>query len=809
MTASGPLMITSRMRERLHDVGHDDETIRTLTPPDAWREILLGHLMRGGHYGYWWCAPGRRTSWWPVDDPLPVPTTKSNWYFGVHPVGEIPAANADGEPRPPERLRSRIDLIAAVNCLFAEFDAPDFGGDLDTTLAHVHALEPEPTVIIASGGGYHCYWLLEDTVLVTDENRERLIGLQSRWVDLMGGDSAAKDLARVLRIPGTENRKERYAPDFPTVRIVGTSLDAIYTLDDLESLVPEPPPQRTRGRRQPDPVDIDDRELLDIMFAATNGDKARRLWGGDISGYPSASEADCALCEALAFFTGGDVGRIDRLFRQSGLYREKWKRSDYRDATIAKALEGKTEFYTPRAPAAKASKRAVTPPPRMRDRYHLTDLGNSERLVHHHGDDLRYCDPWHSWLVWDGKHWKRDDTREIERRANDTVRSMYTAAANEEDPDRRKALAGWAAKCEAEYRRRAMVNGARAMAPVLPDVLDADRWLLNVNNGTLNLRDGSLQPHKREGLITKLVPVDYDPGAEAPLWEAFLDDIMDGRDKLVEFLRRAVGYSLTGDTTEQCLFILYGTGANGKSTFLETLTGLLDDYAQNTPTETLLSRRSGTIPNDIARLKGARLVTAIEAESGRRLAENLVKQMTGGDTLVARFMRAEWFEFVPEFKLFLATNHKPSIHGTDNAIWRRIRLVPFTVTIPTDEQDPKLADKLIAEREGILAWAVRGCLDWQRKGLEPPAPVTEATEAYRTEMDVLGSWLDECCVETETATARANDLYTSYRQWAEENGEKVITGTQFGRSLGERGFEKTRDRKGIQYLGIGLLKLLP
>jgi putative DNA primase/helicase len=351
-----------------------------------------------------------------------------------------------------------------------------------------------------------------------------------------------------------------------------------------------------------------------------------------------------------------------------------------------------------------------------------------------------------------------------------------------------------------------MIDDARALPPIpiLPDALDADPWLLNVANGTIDLRTGELRAHRREDLLTRLAPVEYDPDAQAPCWAAFLERIFAGDGELIGFLRRAVGYSLTGQTGEQVFFILHGTGANGKSTLLEALGAMLGDYGAKTPTETLLIKRSAGISNDVARLRGARLVTAVEAEDGQRLAESLVKQLTGGDTITARFLYQEAFEFAPTFKLWLATNHKPTIRGTDYAIWRRIRLIPFAVTIPEKEQDRTLPDKLKAELPGILAWAVRGCLEWQREGLGLPEAVKAATAAYQVEQDTLAAWLDACCILSPTATARAGQLYKNYRAWAEENGERPMTGHKFGRTLTERGFDKYKDRAGWAYVGLGV-----
>jgi len=302
--------------------------------------------------------------------------------------------------------------------------------------------------------------------------------------------------------------------------------------------------------------------------------------------------------------------------------------------------------------------------------------------------------------------------------------------------------------------------------PIAPDQFDTDPWLLNCLNGTIDLKNGELRPHNRDDLITRMVPVEYDAKATCPLFLKFLDRIMGGNQSLISFLQKILGYSLTGSTREQCLFFLYGLGANGKSTLLNIVQSLWGDYATRTSSETFLAKKPGSIPNDVAALRGARLAIAVEVEQGRRLAEVLVKEMTGGDTISARFMRAEWFSFKPQFKILLAANHKPIIRGTDFAIWRRIRLIPFTVQIPKEEQDRDLPEKLSAELPGILNWAVAGCLQWHFGGLELPKEVDDATQDYRAEMDVLGGFIAERCIVDPGADATAAELYKSYTVWA-------------------------------------------
>ncbi len=426
--------------------------------------------------------------------------------------------------------------------------------------------------------------------------------------------------------------------------------------------------------------------------------------------------------------------------------------------------------------------------------YNLTDLGNAERFIAQHGEDVRYCFPWAKWLVWGGARWERDDAGKVHRLAKEAVRGIYREASDEADEERRKALAKHASRSEGADKIKAMLELAKSEVPVSPDELDAETMLLNVLNGTIDLRSGELRDHRRDDRITKLAPVQYDPGAAAPSWQAFLERVLPGED-LRSFVQRAAGYSATGDTSEQCMFIHHGPGANGKSTFQETLAAALGDYAMRTPTETLLVKRSGGVPNDVARLKGARFVTASETEEGRRLAEPLIKDLTGQDTISARFMRAEWFDFKPTHALHLSTNHKPEIRGTDAAIWRRIRLVPWAVTIPPTEQDRKLVEKLRAELSGVLAWIVRGCSAWRREGLKAPEEVRQATKAYRTEMDVLAAFLADCCVRGENEEEFAGELWGAWKRWSEETGEQTGSQKRFGGRLAERGFLNHRDSK--------------
>jgi putative DNA primase/helicase len=439
--------------------------------------------------------------------------------------------------------------------------------------------------------------------------------------------------------------------------------------------------------------------------------------------------------------------------------------------------------------------------------FNLTDLGNSERLIHRHGGDLLYCWAWGTWLVNDGRRYAKDDTGEIYRRAADTVASIYAEAAACQDEERRKGVAKHAVRSEAGSRIREMVDLARSKVPIRQDELDADVHLLNVLNGTVDLRTGELREHRREDRITKLAPVEYDPAAEAPTWDATLERALPSED-LRRFFKKLVGYALTGDVSEHILAVLYGTGANGKSTILNALLATLGDYGMQAAPDLLVAKK-GSHPTEVADLFGMRLVASIEVEDGRRLAESLVKQLTGGDKVRARRMRQDFWQFDPTHKVLMAVNHKPEVRGTDTAIWRRLRLIPFTETIPPAEQDKKLPEKLQAELPGILAWAVEGCLEWRREGLQAPAEVRKATGQYRSEMDVIGAFLQDECEVGPGLRVPFTELYSRYEQWCEEGGERAETRRKFNARLKERGaFDARRSGPGgaNEWHGLRLLK---
>ena len=440
-----------------------------------------------------------------------------------------------------------------------------------------------------------------------------------------------------------------------------------------------------------------------------------------------------------------------------------------------------------------------------------TDSANGQRLVEKHGTNIRWCAPWKKWLVWDSKRWKTDDACVVEKWAKTVAEEQWKFIGrhiDNLDRETRNAACSFAKSSNSANGKRNALEMARSEdgVPILPSVLDTNPWLLNVQNGTLNLKTGELRAHHQKDYITKLCPVKFDPNGDCPIWLEFIDRIMNGQTDLINFIRGAVGLSLTGQATEHVLFFCYGTGANGKSVFLNTLQSLFGaDYGMKAPPELLMTKRSDTHPTERADLHGKRFVACIEAADGCRLAESLVKELTGGDRVRARRMREDFWEFDPTHKLWLAANHKPIIRGTDHGIWRRIKLIPFDVTIPDDEQDKNLTDKLTTEMPGILNWARSGCAEWQAKGLCEPHEVSQATGRYRDEMDIIGRFIADECVTGEKFQAGATQLYDQFKDWG-----GTISQTRFADELAKRKFESDRFTSGPNkgrrlWRGIGLV----
>ncbi|WP_292530245.1 phage/plasmid primase, P4 family [Methylocystis sp.] len=417
------------------------------------------------------------------------------------------------------------------------------------------------------------------------------------------------------------------------------------------------------------------------------------------------------------------------------------------------------------------------------------------RFVDKHAGDLRYVAKWGQWLSWRGTHWRFDDTL----RAFDMARAVCRGAATEcNKPKIASVIAS--AKTVAAVER--LAKSDRRIAATI-DQWDANPWLLNAPRGVIDLRNGEQRLARPEDYCTKITAVS--PGGECPRWLQFLDEITAGDLDLQAYLWRVCGYALTGVTREHALFFGYGTGGNGKSVLLKTVADILGGhYHKTAPIETFTATNTDRHPTDLAGLLGARLVTAIETEEGRRWAESKIKTLTGGDKVSARFMRQDFFEFVPQFKLFIAGNHKPGLRSVDEAIRRRFHLIPFTVTIPPERRDEELQEKLKAEWPAILQWMIEGCREWQREGLKPPQAVRDATAAYLEAEDAIAAWIDDKAERDGRAWESLADLFASWSGWAERAGEFVGPQKRFADNLETRGFVRHKRMTGQGFFGLRL-----
>lgn len=445
------------------------------------------------------------------------------------------------------------------------------------------------------------------------------------------------------------------------------------------------------------------------------------------------------------------------------------------------------------------------------NKFARTDAGNGEAFAALYGHTVRYDHTRAKWLYWQSPIWRLDSDGELQRLAVRTARARLEAATRVDDTKTRESTVRWAMQSESMFRRRAMLESAAILKP-LADAgeWDTDDWLLGCENGVLDLRAGRMIPADPMQRITRRVPIAFDPLATCPRWDTFLAEVFESSE-LIEFIRRAVGYSMTGDTSEQVVFILYGLGANGKSVFLSILRELLGDYAANTPFQTFEAMERGNSTNDVAALAGMRLVTSSETRESAKLNEARLKSITGGDPITARFLFREYFTFHPKMKLWLAVNHKPKVSDGTFGFWRRVRLIPFTRTFDAQTADPHLLESLKKELPGIFRWGIEGCTDWQNRGLQPPQVVKKATEDYRNEQDAVGLFIAEKCIISDKASATASDLWESFNKWrADDDGIEPLTQTAFGTRLKERGFSTTRktNAEGVKqtiYKGIGLI----
>ena len=565
--------------------------------------------------------------------------------------------------------------------------------------------------------------------------------------------------------------------------------------------------------------DLSVSEIINRMLTSAKGQRDKLfMQGGWERLYASHSEADLAFANDLAFWTGKNFQKMDTIFRNSSLMRDKWdeKRgaTTYGIATLNKAINDTVNTFNSRDAEAenvygfnKVSESKEKVPPRSWD-----DMGMAQRFLDQLPHSFLYSMTDKMWYEYNGSYWEQDNQGLIEKAADEVINNLKNESlVIQDDADKDKVQKAWQKFIKGERSRSSkvnMINEIKHLVPVLHSQWDKEKMMLNTPSGYIDLTNGTLHDHDYKKMFTQETGVDYTEKVDCPLWIEFLNQTFQNDQELIHFIQKIVGYSLTGSNAEQVMFILFGNGRNGKSVLLNIIKYISGSYAKTMNATTIMQKHnnSGQGPtSDIARLEGARLVVSSEANEGDRIDESLIKQMTGGDTLVARYSYGRDFEFDPVFKLWMATNHMPKIYGTDEGIWRRLIIIPFTHTVKKENIDKNLEDKLKAESMGILKWAIDGAMMWQREGLNPPEVIKQASQDYREEMDVIEAFISESCVVGDEFKVKASELFDAYKKWADEtNNWEGMSNTKFGMEITKR-FKKKKTMHGIFYYGVDLV----
>ncbi|OIS49636.1 DNA primase [Staphylococcus equorum] len=534
--------------------------------------------------------------------------------------------------------------------------------------------------------------------------------------------------------------------------------------------------------------------------------------------YNSHSEADMALANILAFWCAKDYTQMDSIFRQSNLYRDKWdekrKNSTYGEQTLFKAINEANNIYTPKEekePLRYAlshifdtKEKELEYPIRSYD-----DTGNADRFVDRYGNLYKFSYVEKKFYIYDGTKWTIDDRGSIRKLIDEMIESMKNEKIihSEEIPeeDAKEFFQKFYKKTRGTQSKKNITDELKHRRPVTPDSFDKDDMLLNVSNGYIDLTSRELYKHDIDKMFSQKANTDYSEKMQPSVWLDFLNDIFAGDKEVIRYIQKALGYSLTGSTREQVMFILHGKGRNGKSIFVETIAEILGDYSNNMQAKSLMVKKNDNVNTDIARLSKARFVTSSEPNEGFRFDEGLIKQITGGDKVTARFLYAEEFEYTPKFKIWVSTNHKPIIRGTDDGIWRRLILIPFEVQIPEEKVDKDLKYKLLREAPAILNWMTEGAYMWMQEGLNMPEKLKDAGNKYRNEMDTLGQFIEDKCNVNPDYSVKVSELHSEYQKWSEENltTNKVLGLKSFSQKMEER-FIKDKRRDANYFIGIEL-----
>lgn len=570
------------------------------------------------------------------------------------------------------------------------------------------------------------------------------------------------------------------------------------------------------------PVDL---SVAEIIKRAENSAKTGTRFtmfmkGGWEQFYASHSEADMAFANDLAFWTGRDFHKMDTIFRNSSLMREKFDEKHgavtYGTSLLNKAINETQNIYNPESDSQDSessytfsfnedkTKKII---PRSWD-----DQGRGLRMRDQFATVLKFNAVDKKWFFFNGSYWQEDIGNQrvelaAERVAN-SIKKEKPELSFSTKTDEDKAMNEWyrfQKDSRSHMAKMHMIDEFKKYVIVKHGEFDKEDMLLNTESGYVDLSSGELHDHDIDKKFSHQTVAEYSDNVDAPLWEKFLNQIFNNDEELIHYVQKAIGYSFTGSVDEQCLFILNGRGRNGKSVFSNVVSDVAGNYAKQMNVQTIVAKKnqSGSANSDIARLEGARIVTSSELNEGDRFDESLVKQLTGGDKILARFLYGSEFEYKPKFKIWMATNHLPIIRGTDDGIWRRIKIIPFNIQIPKEKVDKKLEYKLKAEYTGILNWIVQGAIMWQQEGLEDPEAVTKVIETYRAEMDPLDAFLEECCTTGQNYSIKAREMYDAYHEWAKESEEYKMSMTKFGREMSKK-LLRVKRRDGWYYVGLKL-----
>ena len=570
------------------------------------------------------------------------------------------------------------------------------------------------------------------------------------------------------------------------------------------------------------PVDL---SVVEIIKRAENSAKTGTRFtmfmkGGWEQFYASHSEADMAFANDLAFWTGRDFHKMDTIFRNSSLMREKFDEKHgavtYGTSLLNKAINETQNIYNPESDSQDSESsytfsfnedKTKKIMPRSWD-----DQGRGLRMRDQFATVLKFNAVDKKWFFFNGSYWQEDIGNQrvelaAERVAN-SIKKEKPELSFSTKTDEDKAMNEWyrfQKDSRSHMAKMHMIDEFKKYVIVKHGEFDKEDMLLNTESGYVDLSSGELHDHDIDKKFSHQTVAEYSDNVDAPLWEKFLNQIFNNDEELIHYVQKAIGYSFTGSVDEQCLFILNGRGRNGKSVFSNVVSDVAGNYAKQMNVQTIVAKKnqSGSANSDIARLEGARIVTSSELNEGDRFDESLVKQLTGGDKILARFLYGSEFEYKPKFKIWMATNHLPIIRGTDDGIWRRIKIIPFNIQIPKEKVDKKLEYKLKAEYTGILNWIVQGAIMWQQEGLEDPEAVTKVIETYRAEMDPLDAFLEECCTTGQNYSIKAREMYDAYHEWAKESEEYKMSMTKFGREMSKK-LLRVKKRDGWYYVGLKL-----